>query len=84
MSAKHSPGPWKRGGAAKTWIYDSDGVTVAAVVYQLDGNEYANARLIAAAPELLAALISCAAGLDPHDDRRERAVDLIRRIEGEP
>ena len=61
MSAKHSPGPWHESGIA---IEDGDGYTVC-IMGEIDGfesgydpceNSTANARLIAAAPELLAEL----------------------------
>ena len=60
MSAKHTPGPWRCGpgdGCAKVQANDGD---LCATVY--GGNQetdYANARLIAAAPELLEALRAC-------------------------
>ncbi len=64
-NAKHTPGPWHTGiGKAGRIIYAADGFAVAdATVFhgrhQGDGpstTEVENARLIAAAPELLAAL----------------------------
>ena len=58
---KHTPAPWHVGGKDEQIIYGEDGWAIAdAKVYHgKDGhNSRANARLIAAAPELLAALES--------------------------
>jgi RES domain-containing protein len=55
----HTPGPWHAGGRGDRIIYAADGYAVAsATVFhnQHDGQLEANARLIAAAPELLAEL----------------------------
>ena len=55
---KHTPGPWESGNGT-TSIYGSDGKEVARRIWhgpQDDERSLANARLIAAAPELLAAL----------------------------
>ena len=56
MSAKFTPGPWAT--KAPSWdVYDSDGFTIAEV-YPLTFKGHhteANARLIAAAPDLLEA-----------------------------
>lgn len=64
MNARHTPGPWRIGDAGRSVFGPKDGnpapVTVAALppVSPRVGAETrrANARLIAAAPELLAAL----------------------------
>jgi len=55
---KHTPAPWHvalndRGTANEIWSYDG---WVATLQPRIDDEEDANARLIAAAPELLAAL----------------------------
>lgn len=56
MSAKHTQGPWKRG-VTSPKIYGADGEPVARAWHDRDAIEReANARLIAAAPELLEAL----------------------------
>ena len=55
---KHTPGPWESGNGT-TSIYGSDGKEVARRIWhgpQDDERSLANARLIAAAPELLALL----------------------------
>lgn len=55
----HTPGPWKAEGWKETVVNDSRGTTIA--LHPGDSREYglaevqANARLIAAAPDLLAA-----------------------------
>ena len=55
MSAQHTPGPWVvKVTAGETFIRSSDGANVSRVGAAT--NMRANARLIAAAPDLLAAL----------------------------
>jgi hypothetical protein len=49
----HTPGPWIKD---RNLITDQDGQDIATVTYHQNGYVQANARLIAAAPELLAAL----------------------------
>lgn len=58
MESKHTPGPWHTGGKDNSIIYAEDGYAVAnAVTYHnRDRDSRADAELIAAAPELLAAL----------------------------
>jgi hypothetical protein len=76
-----SPGPWKvthdREGNGLRIIRDADGKSVADLVLP------ANARLIAAAPELLEAVRSMADSL-PSQQQREEANALIAHIEEEP
>jgi hypothetical protein len=78
MSAKHTPGPWvvipPRIGAAIT-IYGADrefpvattcsNTSPATMQAHRDGTVAANARLIAAAPELLEALLACVEAQQP-------------------
>ena len=63
--AEHTPGPWSIHDRAKTAVVDSSGIVVAACgshsnnlrdAGELEAEQQANAHLIAAAPELLAAL----------------------------
>ena len=65
MSAKHTPGPWSlktytyfSGGTAQGDVIDADGRTIRVCGVSLTSTpeSQANARLIAAAPELLEAL----------------------------
>lgn len=54
---KHTPGPWKcRKDINGLTVFDSQGMALANCVFQIGDEEKANARLIAAAPELLEAL----------------------------
>ena len=55
MNTKHTPGPWSIGDS--TIVYDDNGYEIA-FIYKNENIEHApaNAKLIAAAPELLAAL----------------------------
>lgn len=70
-NAKHTPGPWKADIAAPFMIRDCFRRPVAeCAIYLGPDIEEANARLIAAAPELLAALCEMlgAADVDCLDD----------------
>lgn len=72
--AKHMPGPWLMVADAadgKHAIYGADEVYRIATVHNFNGwpANAANARLIAAAPELLQALIDCAEALAHLQDR---------------
>jgi hypothetical protein len=83
MSAKHTPGPWwhdddKEVGCIVICAPDGDGVPwqIASMCdIGPSGDEEANARLIAAAPELLAALKSAAQCLAWHCTRLGRVKD---------
>jgi hypothetical protein len=64
MSTQHTPGPWKFGSKADSKFYKrnisgADGYHVAAVSSRNEHEVDANARLIAAAPDLLEALELC-------------------------
>ena len=57
MSARHTPGPWRVGDAGST-VFGASGarpLMVASITHRIapDATQRANARLIAAAPELL-------------------------------
>ena len=59
LNAKHTLGPWiysQNSCGSCLEVCDSDGMPVAAITPQMDDTENANARLIAACPELLDAL----------------------------
>lgn len=72
MTTKYTPGPWRTTG---TRIANESRVLIAAVCGASgdDNTEAANARLIAAAPDLLAALREL---LAKHDEGREDLSDL--------
>jgi hypothetical protein len=91
-TSTHTPGPWHVGDTAPAIVYDATGWAVAnAVTYHnkhVDAMQ-ANARLIAAAPCLLAALQAIAEGCSfPEDDVqravRDRARAAIAKATGEP
>lgn len=65
---KGTPGPWHVSNEGCMLIRDDAGLSIVAkyVGYTNDEEELANARLIAAAPELLVALQSCVEWLDIH------------------
>lgn len=81
MSAQHTPGPWKidpnRRGKAITC---SIGLTIAGA--HKCGSQDANARLIAAAPELLEALKECCADLVIASDNARDAAKTDQRWAG--
>lgn len=70
MNTQHTPGPWKYGVADSTtaYVFEDDGTTVArlSAVENTTAHThlYSNARLIAAAPELLEALREMTHALD--------------------
>ena len=74
--SKHTPGPWSYIGngdvVAKSNKYCGGEKDIASVFLTVNDEDEANARLIAAAPDLLEALKACADWLDwlvtPHDD----------------
>ena len=58
---KHTPGPWKQSLPDECWIIAADGTDIAETIGDYDDENVwpvmeANARLIAAAPDLLEAL----------------------------
>ena len=64
--SKHTPGPWRihrlEGDFEVFWYDGEDGVD--SYTYVAKARQYDNARLIAAAPELLEALLGCVCELD--------------------
>lgn len=65
--ASHTPGPWAAGPLDRNfnaWIHN-DELIVCRVTFAVDSDAAANCRLIASAPELLAALQKIAALRDP-------------------
>lgn len=67
MTAKHTPGPWAYHNTPTPFIFVNAGGLPICQIYtstahgQSMGEQFANARLIAAAPELMEALKACAA-----------------------
>ena len=79
---KHTPGPWTNSGGT---IESIDGWHVASV-HGNGGNQLANARLIAAAPEAIALLEEVIEDYDiccESEGWTDRAMALIRRVRGE-
>lgn len=74
MSAAHTPGPWSAAEGGHVYAPDLTLVAVA----QHGRQKEANARLVAAAPELLEALIACAERLALHMKHTE---DLIAHMQ---
>lgn len=89
MNAKHTPGPWSEFGPGNPQVYGGDPVRRIAVLDRQTGASmdecYANARLIAAAPELLAALEGVRdfwAGGDCPEDLWEELTTAIAKAKG--
>ena len=93
MKVTHTPGPWRVGKKYVTDIYPNDGGMLVARVMTggiSNNKSYANARLIAAAPELLEALMLMVFDEQGNewrdskvdqgiwDDRRTRGEDIAR------
>ena len=85
MSTKHTPGPWettRQSGITYVWQAGTE-TAVAKVYADVNEDSEANARLIAAAPELLAfAQIVAGGGYDMADIMTE-ARALIAKATGE-
>jgi len=73
MNAKHTAGPWAVKGSNPPRVYARDGYDIIAacdsIMEMTHEQELANARLIAAAPELLAALEQCLKIVDAYRRR---------------
>lgn len=68
-NARHTPGPWSLGPAAV--VLGADGRRVCQLAVRIDDTDVADARLIAAAPEMFEALLLVLAGytkLGPFDE----------------
>lgn len=95
MSA-HTPGPWKLVKEHLTGDRSKEFNTIVSkdrIIISLPRNEESNARLIAAAPELLNLLerfcgidptyLNHEANMDEFNDIQYEAFELIKKIEGE-
>ena len=74
MNEQHTPGPWRVGlgedcsrGWYKTDINGSEGCFLQLSQYHVAGTAHANARLIAASPDLLEALRLCQVRVFMHE-----------------
>lgn len=101
-SPAHTPGPWRTDsiGTDRVWILDSESNYLAEIVAKDEcgfaaptAQQEANARLIASAPELLAALrdlhgLACTPEWERDDEEAERirvrVEDAIERATGMP
>lgn len=98
--AQHTPGPWRQWGWIIERVYiESPGVEVGgivkiATVHRADGDNTANARLIAASPELLEALkgmiklgydicYTYSGDQDAYDAAMNAAEAAVRKAEGQ-
>lgn len=82
MKNTHTPGPWRIGDGESSRVYLVNGPdgAIGEVVYA-DARNPADARLIAAAPDLLAALEECVSTLRPYYRNIARAA--IAKARGE-
>lgn len=88
--AKFTKGPWKQGEVARHIIYAAGGVKLATVSNSMLPESWANARLIAAAPELYEAcrealdviLENCSSSELVGHDRYDRLRAVLAKVEG--
>lgn len=84
-NTKHTPGPWHTDGK-DVWVENGLNVDQASITRRVDTE--ANARLIAAAPELLDALQMLANKVfghgygEPTEDDRQRIIALLNKATG--
>lgn len=74
MNAKHTPGPWTLLGTKSAAVRSGD-TLIASVA---TGSKSPDACLIAAAPELLEALINCSRRFDKYDE--QDAPELVANV----
>ena len=78
----HTSGPWHLGRrAGNPAIYGKDGTEVAEILHGLTDEWGANARLIAAAPEMLEALQSLTHPMASDEDL-QKALAVIAKVKG--
>lgn len=77
--SKHTPGPWKATFKAGTYLIQSPEWRTIALAGYTDSEDDANARLIAAAPDLLEAIRSMVDMFERHIDGREGPDDAAAR-----
>ena len=58
----HTPGPWATYGHRQRFVQTEDAIIEIAEINRNEDNAEANARLVAAAPDMLAALVMLVAG----------------------
>ena len=86
--SKHTPGPWRyqEGSDPYTHIVRAGETGLGRFVVQCgqsrDGIEEANARLIAAAPEMLLALYRILPLIQEHEEEVRLVLDAIAKAEG--
>jgi hypothetical protein len=81
MTTKYTPGLWQYNWNATRWVIDSAPAHAIACTAGYEPENEANARLIAAAPELVEALRGVLE--DAHDEAYPAARALLARIEGD-
>ena len=84
METKHTPGPWAIDGEGTNAMVRGADLTIVAVRHRLTGPTHeANARLIAAAPELLEALESILSDACDNGAYWDKARAAIAKARGE-
>ena len=87
MTSKHTPGPWAHHNTPTPFIYVNAGGLPICQIYtstahgQSMGEQFANARLIAAAPELLEALQKMLPELRGLSIVSDTAAEMLREAE---
>ena len=77
--SKHTPGPWKAGSRSVTAPETEDRLGLDVRLYGGNsGDHRANARLIAAAPDLLAALVNLLGVIDGEGGTKPNAREMAR------
>ena len=88
MSTRHTPGPWAFGlyGPSDEWVRVAETGDAVVMVGHNQPERAANARLIAAAPELLGACKAALAAFNatgkPHSPAADACRDAIAKAEG--
>lgn len=84
-TSKHTPGPWRVCAACPSSVESADGVHTATIYSGGTASTDANARLIAAAPELLACVRSLVAHIDGDGASKQPCANaraLIAAVDG--
>jgi len=84
-TVKHTPGPWREGEEGNMRVYGPDGMGEHSGLIAHVFKSRANAHLIAAAPDLLAAVNAAfdfLGGVDDAADVRDQLLAAILRAEG--
>ena len=81
-AVRHTPGPWERGNTFATTVFGPDGEVVANATTHKHGEQkaIANARLIAAAPEMLTEMQTFCARVEAGEVRSKRTYAAFKAL----